>query len=371
MHPLVFLSAWQALAVPFAVQDYLDERIEGIKFPFSLALRESSVHFLLWGVLCLVMWYLLRRHIEEASARRMLLAFLPLSVLVSVLQDALFLLLVPPSMPGKHYTYWQRLQMHLAFEFVTNLVIFWLVFALFRGIGQYKKYRERERVASQLEAQLTNTRLQALRMQLNPHFLFNALNSVSSLMRTDVEVADEMLERLSSLLRMTLEQGDAQKIRLQEEIEIVQMYVSIQQLRYGDRVKNVFRIAPEAWDFLVPTMILQPIVENAYVHGVARSIGAATVEIQGAVTSGQLHISVRNTCANWAPPKQGARRERVGIANVKARLQLHYGDQQTFSFEQTAPGEATAHFVLPIETAAYVKEETPVAVYGNSNIDRG
>jgi two-component system LytT family sensor kinase len=371
MHPLVFLSAWQVLAVPFAVQDYLDERLEGIKFPFWLAMKNSSVHFLLWGVLCLGMWYVLRRQIEETSARRMLLAFLPLSILVSVIHEAFYILLVPPTMPGKHYTYWQRLQMHICYGFVTNVVVFWIVFALFRAIGQYRKYRERERVASQLEAQLTNTRLQALRMQLNPHFLFNALNSVSSLMRTDVEVADEMLERLSSLLRITLEQGDAQKIRLQEEIEIVQLYVSIQQLRYGDRVKNVFQIAPEAWDFLVPTMILQPIVENAYIHGVARSIGAATVEIQGAVKSGGLHLSVRNTCANLTPAKRGARRERVGIANVKARLQLHYGDQQTFSFEQAAPGDATALFVLPIETAAYLKEEPRSAVYANSNLDRG
>jgi two-component system, LytTR family, sensor kinase len=370
MHPLVFLSAWQLLAVPFAVQDYLDERLEGIKFPFWLAMKEQWVHFLLWGVLCLGMWYLLRRHIEEASARRMLLVFLPLSMLVSVIHEALYLLLVPSTMPDKHYTYWQRLEMHLAYGFFSNVVVFWIVFALFRGIGQYRKYRERERVASQLEAQLTNSRLQALRMQLNPHFLFNALNSVSSLMRTDVEVADEMLERLSSLLRITLDQGDAQKIRLQEEIEIVQLYVSIQQLRYGDRVKNVFQIAPEAWDFLVPTMILQPVVENAYVHGVARSIGAATVEIEAAVHSGRLHLSVRNTCANLTPPRRGARKERLGIANVKARLQLHYGDQQTFSFEQAAPGDATAFFVLPIE-AAYLKEEPRSAVYANSNLDRG
>jgi two-component system, LytTR family, sensor kinase len=258
----------------------------------------------------------------------------------------------------------------VAQEFVNNVAIFWIVFAFFRAIGQYEKYRQREMTASRLKVQLTNARLQALRMQLNPHFLFNALNSVSSLMRTDVEIADEMLERLSSLLRITLEQGDEQKIRLREEIEIVQLYVSIQQLRYGERVRHLFQIAPETWDYLVPTMILQPIVENAYVHGVSKSIGQATIDIQTSVKADCLHISIRNTCTELNPAKRGAKREGLGIANVKARLQLHYADLQSFLLQKTAPGDVTALFVLPIETRAYSKEENPIAVYANSNTDR-
>ncbi len=185
--------------------------------------------------------------------------------------------------PGKHYSYITRLERNLSSELVTDIVIFWIVFALFRGIGYYQQFREREQMASRLEAQLVQARLQALQMQLNPHFLFNTLNCVSSLMRSDPDSADEMLERLSSLLRITLAKGKAQKIRLQEEMDVVQLYVSIQQLRFGDRVRHSIDVAPEAWDALVPTMILQPIVENAYVHGIAKSLGEGTITIKASI----------------------------------------------------------------------------------------
>ena len=107
-------------------------------------------------------------------------------------------------------------------------------------------------------------------MQLNPHFLFNAMNSISSLMRTDVEAADEMLEQLSSLLRISLERGSVQMIPLREEIDFLEVYLSMQDKRYADRVKRSISVDPELHDALIPAMILQPVVENAYVHGLSK-----------------------------------------------------------------------------------------------------
>lgn len=343
----------------------------GSEYPSWVPIEEWSVQFLVWGLAFLGMWYLLRGHIQAASFKQMLLLYLPMSVVVGVLEVMIYVLCSPYQLPGHHHTYWVRVEKNLLEGFLTNIVMFWIAFPLYRGIGYYQKFRERERVASQLESQLVNARLQALRMQLNPHFLFNALNGVSSLMRIDVELADEMLERLSSLLRVTLEKGDAQKIHLQEEIEIVQLYVSIQQLRYGDRVKHVFEIEPEVWDVLVPTMILQPVAENAYVHGVSRCLGEAVIEIRACIQEKRLYISIRNICAGFTSPIEGNRRPGLGIANVRARLKLQYGDQQNFSFQEATPGDATALFVLPLEVEVRQEEKTEVSVYANSNTDRG
>ncbi len=238
MRPLVFLSGWIVLALLFGFQEFAEMSVGGWKGPLWYPLLLWTAEFLLWGLIFLGMWRFLRDSIQSASPRQMLLEYLPLSVAVSVIEEVLFVTIFRVQPLGRHYTYLVRLERHLASELITNLAIFWIVFALFRSIGYYQRFREREHAAARLQAQLVEAQLQALQMQLNPHFLFNTLNSVSSLMRSDPDSADEMLERLSSLLRLTLAKGQAQKIRLQEEMEVVQLYVSIQQLRFGDAAKR-------------------------------------------------------------------------------------------------------------------------------------
>jgi hypothetical protein len=317
------------------------------------------------------MWHFLRASIQGASPRQIILQYLPLSVLVGIIKEVLLVTIFPYQPPGKHYSYFVRLEHYLSGDLITNVAIFWIGFALFRSIGYYQRFRERERMASRLEAQLVQARLQALQMQLNPHFLFNTLNSVSSLMRSNPDGADEMLERLSSLLRITLAKGQAQRIPLQEEMDVIQLYVSIQQLRFGDRVRHSIEVAPEAWDALVPTMILQPIVENAYVHGISRSPGEGTITIKACIEGDTLCISIRNAggvpgSIDAAPTRQG-----VGIANVKARLELHYGSRQSFSIREVVPGDVTAIFLLPLEIDKRPSSDHGEPLYAASSSDRG
>jgi two-component system LytT family sensor kinase len=371
MHPVVFLSGWVALGLLFGFQELADASISGWKIPLWAPLVGCALEFLLWGLIFLGMWCFLRVSIQSASPRQMILQYLPLSVLVSILEEVIFVAIFPYQSPGKHYSYLVRLEHYLSAELITNIAIFWIGFALFRSIGYYQRFREREQMASRLEAQLVQARLQALQMQLNPHFLFNTLNSVSSLMRSDPDGADEMLERLSSLLRITLAKGQAQRIPLQEEMDVVQLYVSIQQLRFGDRVRHSIQVAPEAWDALVPTMILQPIVENAYVHGISRSLGEGTITINASIEGDTLCISIRNAgCVPGSPddaPKKGG----VGIANVKARLELHYGNRQSFSLREMVPGDVTAVFLLPLEIDKRPSNDHAEPLYAASSSDRG
>jgi two-component system LytT family sensor kinase len=167
-----------------------------------------------------------------------------------------------------------------------------------------------------------------------------------------------------------LAKGEAQKIRLQEEMDVIQLYVSIQQLRFGDRVRHSIEVAPEAWDALVPTMILQPIVENAYVHGIAKSLGEGRIIIRGSVEGNTLCISIRNA-SSLPVPLDHPERQGVGIANVKARLQLHYGSRQSFSIRETSLGDVTAVFLLPLEIDKSPSSDHAESWYADSSSDRG
>jgi hypothetical protein len=371
MRPVVFLSGWIALGILFGFQEYVDMALEAYKLPLWVPLAAWTLDFVLWGLTFLCMWRFLRLSIQTASTRQILLQYLPLSVLVGILEEVLYITIFRYQHPGKHYSFLTRLEHNLSSALVTDVIIFWMGFIVFRSIGYYQRYREREQVAAQLQAQLIQARLQALQMQLNPHFLFNTLNSVSSLMRSDPDAADEMLERLSGLLRITLAKGQAQRIPLQEEMEVIQLYVSIQQLRFGDRVRHSVEVAPEAWDALVPSMILQPIVENAYVHGISRSLGEGSIAIKAFVERDNLCISIRNT--GYARESFGERlkREGVGIANVRARLELHYGSRQSFSIRETAPGDVTALCVLPLEIDKRPSSDQGEPLYAASSSNRG
>ena len=343
MRPMVFLSGWVALGLLFGLQEYLNLALEAWKVPFWVPLAAWTLEFLLWGLTFLGMWRFLRASMQSASPRQMLLHYLPLSVLVAIVVEVLFVTIFRYQHPGKRLSFLTRVEHNLSSELLTDLAIFWIGFFLFRSVGYYQRFREREQMASQLQAQLVQARLQALQMQLNPHFLFNTLNSVSSLMRSDPDSADEMLERLSSLLRITLAKGQAQRIPLQEEMDVIQLYVSIQQLRFGDRVRHSIQVAPEAWDALVPTMILQPIIENAYVHGISRSLGEGTITITASIERDTLCISIRNAGCVPGSFDHGPKRPGVGIANVKARLELHYGSRQSFSYAGNGSRRCNCH----------------------------
>jgi hypothetical protein len=348
MHPAIFLGAWLLLGVLFALQDYWMARSWSYHPHFVLLLLAEGVHFLLWGAICLIIWWKLRQVIQQDSLKSALIRLIPLSLLISVLEEMIWVAVFPHGvLPKPQWTYWHTLKAYLDAELVNNLVIFWVVFCLFRGVGYYQKLREKEYAAVRLETELTNAQLRALRMQLNPHFLFNTMNSISSLMRSDVEAADVMLERMSRMLRITLDRGDAKLIPLTEEIEFIQLYLSIQKMRFQGIVHHYIAIDPEVLDVEVPAMILQPIVENAYLHGVAKTDGEAFLGIEAQNQDGKLRLCVRNS--GRGIEKASSEKRQVGVANVQARLELHYGNAQCFTLNEYPDGEVQAILLLPLE----------------------
>ena len=365
MHPVIFMAGWLLLGGLFGFQDYVMARSWNYHPRFLLLIFAEEVYFTLWGAVCYLTWRKLRNFIQNGSVISLLLRLLPLSVALSYAVEALWVAVFPHGVSSTtHWSYWRTLRSYANAELVDNLVIFWCAVGLFRGIGYSQRLREKENAAVRMQSEMTNAQLRALRMQLNPHFLFNTLNSVSSLMRSDVEAADVMLERMSWMLRMSLERGDAKLIPLTEEVEFIQLYLAIQKMRFQGTVHHYVAIDPDVLDALVPTMILQPIVENAYIHGVTRTVGEAFLGIEAQKQNGKLRLCVRNSGRGIGGAAASGRKS-VGIANVKARLELHYGSAQSFTLRGLADGEVQAILLLPLELRPDADVERVRHIYEN------
>jgi signal transduction histidine kinase len=358
MHPAIFMGGFTLLGLLFALQEWMNLRHAGYAVKASTVFEAWGTQYFLWGVLCWGLWRLSGPLMQRISVFRMIPIVLPLS-LVMVLVEEMIWVSIFPKIPLNRdpMPYWQRLSVNFKDDLAESMAIFWCAFFFVRGFGYYQQLREKETVAAQLEAQLANARIAALRMQLNPHFLFNTMNSISSLMRSDIDAADAMLEQLSSLLRMTLERRDAQLIPLHDEVEFTETYLSMQDRRYTGRVTRTLSVDPQLYDALVPAMILQPIIENAYVHGLSHLDrgGELTVEVR---RDGEC---VRATVINSGLGLKPAREEQllgccVGLENVKNRLHLHYGERSSFSISELDHGRVQVTFSFPLQLSTSTVE---------------
>ncbi len=363
MHPVVFIPSWVLLGALFALQNWLNLRRWGYHTRASILFKGWGVEFLILGILCWLIWRFLLPLIVKANVLDMLTRVLPLSIAFGIVKEMIW---VPffPNLPldRPHMQYWKRVEFHWKANFTISVIIFWCTFFLFRGISYYQRFREKENAAAQLEVQLANAKLSALRMQLNPHFLFNAMNSISSLMRTDVNAADTMLEQLSSLLRITLERGDVQLISLREEMEFIEVYLSMQDQRYAGRVKRDICIDSELHDALVPAMILQPIVENAYAHGLSKveKDGELLIEVHRQVD--RVNFAVTNSGVGLQSGTAPADGHGLGLANVRNRLRLHYGKNCSFEMSQIDGIHVKVTIVLPFQLSE--KTASGITRYG-------
>jgi len=356
MHPVIFIGAWLLLGLLFASQEWMSMRSwSNERFNLVLLLKAGGAFYLIWGILCWLVWWWLGPQIERAGAVWLMTRMLPLSVAVSVVQEMIWVGVFPNlPMSRPHMDYWHRLEYRINGELFDNLVIAWCAFGLFRGIGYYMRFREKEAAAAQLEVQLANARIAALRMQLNPHFLFNTMNSISSLMRTDVGAADSMLEQLSSLLRITLERGDAQLIPLRDEIEFIELYLAMQERRFGSRIRQSLTVDAELHDALVPAMILQPIVENAIRHGIARCPNGGEVAIRASAFADQLRIEIESDRPGQSPAQPRERGEGVGLANTRTRLETLYGARGSITISTLQNNRFLVSIQFPLTTASSI-----------------
>ena len=224
----------------------------------------------------------------------------------------------------------------------------------------YQRFRERELRTSQLQAQLEKARMQSLKSQLQPHFLFNTLNSISALMLTNVEAADRMITRLGDLLRISLETAATQVTTLSRELEFVNCYIEIEKVRFEERLKVTIDVAPETLDASVPHLLLQPLVDNAIKHGISRLVSGGEIRISANRDAADLHLEVRDNGPGLKEsthsPSGG-----VGLKITRERLETIYGQNQSLELFSVPDGGVAARVCIPLRLATAGAEQLPVA----------
>jgi two-component system LytT family sensor kinase len=212
-----------------------------------------------------------------------------------------------------------------------NVLICWFIIAIIIAWQYYQQSKERQLYATQIKNQLIEAHLKTLQMQLQPHFLFNTLNSISSLLYDNVKAADEMINNLSTLLRMTLDKIGIQETTLQDEIELAQSYLDIEQVRFQDRLSVHYDIEKQVLKAMVPSLLLQPIVENSIRHGISKQAGKGTINIKAQSNHNRVELSVMNDGPVVETSKNSPTIEGFGLGVTRQRLEHMYGK----SFELT------------------------------------
>lgn len=342
---------WTLLALSYAFSSGLSSIGGGYPPNWLRALSWNLGNFWLW--MALVPWIgWLGRHSAGGSWRRFFAVQVPASLGVALLQMLVHLVLFwYLSGPGRMqvHTLGGYLRMEFAYSFHLALLTYWIILAVLRGMESRRHLRDERLRRTQLETQLAQAQLQALRMQLQPHFLFNTLNAISALALADPLQARLMIARLSDFLRLTLEERHAPQVPLARELEFLACYLGIQQVRFQDRLHTQLDVADDTVDAAVPNLILQPLVENALRHGLQDKPGAGSLRISSRRDGDRLHLCVDDD--GLGLPSAGTA-EGIGLGNTRSRLRMLFGDAAGLELSAIPGGGTRAEVRLPYRVHA-------------------
>ncbi len=325
---LVAFAAWTLLALLFAGQFYASSAMHGRPVPWTYALGYALADWYVFGLLAPPVAWLGRRiqlewplrpvpvivHLSACGA--FMLAYLLLRAQVAMWQE--------PAV-GRLAGFFDVFEILLVKTLPHSLLVYWAIVATQHVVAYQERARDRGLRAAELERRVTAARLQVLQMQLNPHFLFNTLNAISSLMHQDVEAADRMLVKLSELLRRALDTRDRQEVPLGEELAFLDRYLEIEQTRFGSRLRVDRDIDPAALEVMVPNLLLQPLVENAIKHGMEGLRRAGRIRISAHREGSFLRIAVRDNGAGLKAARPARGGHGIGLSNTRRRLEQLYG----------------------------------------------
>jgi sensor histidine kinase YesM len=337
---------WTGIGLAFAAQFYVSSIKAGQPVSWQSAIVWSLGDWYVWALLSIVVLRLARRFPLEG---RQWAVCLVIHICGSIVASVVYIFVraglatLQTHLRGQSVDFLDVLGSLLIKTLFFNALIYWVIVSVAHALNYYRRYRERELQASELERNLTTAKLKTLQMQLNPHFLFNTLHAISALMHKDVNAADRMISRLSDLLRRALDSSEAQKVPLRQEIDFLRRYLEIEQTRFGERLEVQFAIADGISDLLVPNLILQPLVENAIKHGIEPNARRGIVQIGARLEGDRLVLEVRDNGSGFSKDYD----ERIGLGNTRSRLTQLYGDDHAFEIQTLASGGVSVTIRIP------------------------
>ena len=350
------MGFWAFLAALSAAGRLIDPRGPELRPEVASGLLTLSfAEYSIWAVLTVPIFMLAHRFTVTAENRgRRIVLFMALGLVIAILVDTVLAqvrmhVLPPPA--GRFRAPPTLLGNVLRFQFLYDYMVYLAVFAAALARDYFLRYQARleettllQAQASKLEAQLADARLSALRSQLNPHFLFNTLNAISSLVERDPRGVRKMIARLGELLRHTLEETESQEIVLERELELLRRYLDIMEVRFQGKLEATISADESVRSALVPNLILQPLVENALKHGVSAVDGQGRVEVSAIRSGDQVVLTVRD---HGPGPGDAETDNGVGLSNTLARLDQLYKSNQRFSLQPAPDGGSIAEIRLP------------------------
>jgi signal transduction histidine kinase len=346
-------ALWSLVGLAIASEIYLSSNFLGRSITWGEAISDSLEDWYVYGVLSIAVIWLARRYPPERGSRWVTaaihlgaaLAFSFVYIVARTLVGE-----VDSLIAGEPASFAEIFRPLLVRTFPFNLLVYGVILTVSHALDYYRKYHERTVQTLELEKHLTEAKLQALLHQLKPHFLFNTLNGIASLMHTDVDDADRMLVRLSELLRITMSHTGAPQTSLRDEITFIERYLDIEKIRFRNRLEVDIAIDDDAITAQVPSLILQPMVENAMHHGIEPQSRMGRIEISGKRSDGNLVLKIRDN--GTGIPAEGLKREGIGVANTRARLAELYGANQKFEMANQPEGGLCVSITIPYTAAS-------------------
>jgi two-component system, LytTR family, sensor kinase len=351
---LRLVPLWLAVAVFFSAQNVLVGAARHRPFDWQWDVYHEFVYWLTWAAFTpLVLGAAHRWPLGVGTTGRTVARHLCVMALVAPLQITttytlhyLGLALAGQQPPVTLVAWLIGLESGIVWGTLTGSLYYWLILGINAAFVYQRMYQQQRIASAELEGRLTEARLDALRLQVHPHFLFNTLNAISAFVDADPERARRMIARLGELLRRTLDSGSAAELPLSRELELLSPYLDIQRIRFGDRLSIDIDVPNAAGEALIPTLMLQPLVENAVEHGVSRRSDGARVRLTALRQGDRLRLKISDNGPGPANRSGGG----IGLANTRARLNGLYGSAARLELAGTPEGTVVG-IELPFHTA--------------------
>jgi sensor histidine kinase YesM len=340
---------WTVLAFLSAAGAHVYTASMGAPISWAQLLAWNITISSIWSLLTPIVYELARRYSFDRASWRLSLAIHIVASVILTSVGALALVLLNPVITWTKEPSVPFLAHVLSRTFM-DIQRYWYVVLITQAIAYYGKYQERQLVSSQLEAQLARAQLEVLKIQLEPHFLFNTLNSIAALARHDGEAAEHMTLQLADLLRMSLDGVGVHEVPLHQELTFLQKYIDIQQVRFHDRLSVETEIDPPTLDTLVPNFILQPLVENAIRHGIGPRRTPGWIRISTWRDHDDVWMEIRDNGVGFTRGRGLMPQEGVGLRNTRGRLQQLYNEDHAMVLEDAPGGGCTVKIRVPYRT---------------------